>query len=294
MKVIFLSANNYGDSSNNYGDCVLIDTGSTLVIYDCGCEEHANRVIAYMRKTGYQKAKFVLSHNDSDHFNGLPKLIDAGVISSVYTLLLLKYKKELLDLIDDGRVTENSLTEKIKEVYDNIYSLSGKVELIDALTLPSIVGSTRIAGPDKDTALTAVAKFLDNREGDTLDGETIYNAISFQLLVPMDDGQYLLLAGDSAYAPMESNVKQARYIQLPHHGKWAIAESIFDLKAAQKDVDARYFVSDNTGDTNGGSSELKKHIYGRNVAFTLEQDIVFSPSYSSRQSSYIPGGGLGN
>ncbi len=61
----------YPNPEENYGDCILIDNGSELVIYDCGCEEHAKRVIDYMKKHHYEKAKLVLSHNDKDHFDGI-------------------------------------------------------------------------------------------------------------------------------------------------------------------------------------------------------------------------------
>ena len=92
MVVRFFSARNYSDSSKNNGDCILLDSGTELVIYDCGCEEHARRVVQYMDTHGFKKAKLVLAHNDADHFDGIPYLIEHGVLSEVYTLLLLKYK----------------------------------------------------------------------------------------------------------------------------------------------------------------------------------------------------------
>ena len=291
MKVIFLSAKGYEDETANNGDCILIDTGYSLVIYDCGCEEHAERVLAYMKKAGYTQAEFILSHNDADHFDGLPHLIEAGVISRVYTLLLLKYKKELLKLIGDGRVTEDSLTRKIQEKYDNIYSLKGKVELVDALTLPSVCTGVKLIGPEKNAALSAVAKFLDNREGDTIDGETIYNAICFQTRVSMDDGKYLLLCGDSAYAMLESNLKNMSYIQLPHHGKYEIAKKIFELKDKEFGLDVKYYVSDNTGTTKGGSKTLKDKNYGHSVTYTTAGDINVSAHVAFPR--YVPGKSLG-
>ena len=75
MTVKFLSSKGYTDPGANNGDCILIDTGSELVIFDCGCEEHADRVLDYMKKRGYSKAKLVLSHNDGDHFDGIPYLM---------------------------------------------------------------------------------------------------------------------------------------------------------------------------------------------------------------------------
>ena len=291
MKVIFMSDKGYPDKNANHGDCILIDTGSSLVIYDCGCAEHAERVLDYMKKAGYDQAEFILSHNDADHFDGLPHLIEAGAISKVYTLLLLKYKKELLKLIGDGRITDDSLTRKIQDKYDNIYSLSGKVKLEDALTLPSVCTGVKLVGPEKDAALSAVAKFLDNREGDTIEGETIYNAICFQTRVTMDDGKYLLLCGDSAYAIIEPNLKNIPYIQLPHHGKYEIAEKIFAQKDKEFGLDVKYYVSDNTGTTNGGSDTLRKKNYGHSVTYTTSGDINVSSSVAAPK--YVLGKSLG-
>ena len=291
MKVIFMSDKGYDDKTANHGDCILVDTGSSLVIYDCGCVEHAEHVLAYMKKAGYTHAEFILSHNDADHFDGLPHLIEVGVISRVYTLLLLKYKKELLKLIGDGRVTEDSLTRKIQKKYDNIYSLKGTVELVDALTLPSVCMGVKLIGPEKNAALAAVAKFLDNREGDTIDGETIYNAICFQTRVTMDDGKYLLLCGDSAYTMLKSNLKNMSYIQLPHHGKYEIAEKIFEQKDKEFGLDVKYYVSDNTGTSNGGSDTLKKKNFGHSVTYTTAGDINVSAHVAAPQ--YVPGKSLG-
>ena len=48
-----MSSQNYSDVTANNGDCIFIDTGSELVIFDCGCEEHAERVIKYMKEKKY-------------------------------------------------------------------------------------------------------------------------------------------------------------------------------------------------------------------------------------------------
>lgn len=220
----------------------------------------------------------------------MPHLIEAGVISRVYTLLLLKYKKELLELIGDGRITEDSLTRKIQEKYENIYSLSGKVDLVDALTLPSVCMGVKLVGPEKNAALSAVAKFLDNREGDTIDGETIYNAICFQARITMDDGKHMLLCGDSAFSMVEPNLKSASHIQLPHHGKYEIAEKIFEHKDNAKHIGTKYYVSDNTGSTNGGSDTLKTKDYGRDVSYTAARDIVIE---GKSTSPYVTGKSYG-
>lgn len=291
MKVTIFSAKDYNDKKTNFGDCILIETGSGLVIYDCGHEEHAERVLAYMKKRGYKKADFILSHNDSDHFDGLPYLIEAGVISRVYTLLLLKekYRKKLLRIMGNY-IKDETLVERIKTEYNNIYSLGGSVSLEDALELPNVCTGVSIIGPELDAALEAVAKHLDNREGDTLDGETIHNAICFQAKITMDDGKHMLLCGDSAFSMVEPNLKYASYIQLPHHGKYEIAEKIFEHKDNAKHIGTKYYVSDNTGSTNGGSDTLKTKDYGRDVTYTAGGDIVVE---GKRTSPYVTGKSYG-
>ena len=275
MKVKFLSANGYNDPDKNNGDCILIDNGQELVIFDCGCEEHAKRVINYMNQNSYKKAKLVLSHNDSDHFDGIPYLIENEAISEVYTLLLLKYKEELLKKINDKRRSKESIAERIKEIYDNIYSLSEQVTLKDIFTDTAVAAGISIPGPDKEYALDAVAKRIDSRESDDIDKETIVNAVSTQLSITLDTNKKLLLTGDSSFAAIEDNVKLHSVIQLPHHGKLSQAEDIFE----QKDNSTVYYVSDNTGNTNGGSDELrKKYAKGRVIYNTIDGDQVCNSS----------------
>lgn len=269
MLVKLLSSADYPDPGRNYGDCILVDNGSELVVYDCGCEEHAKRIITYMKQNSYTKAKIVLSHNDSDHFDGIPYLIEQGMISEVYTLLLLKYKDDLLDKINDKRRTRESIAKSIEDIYSNIYSLSGTVALKDIFTDTSVASGVSILEPNKEYALNAVAKRIDSRESDDIDKETIVNAVSTQLSVDFGSGKKLLLTGDSSFAAIESSITNHSAIQLPHHGKLDQAESIF----AAKDNYTIYFVSDNTGDSNGGSAELKaSHSKGHVIYNTLEGD----------------------
>ena len=273
MEALFLSSTNYPDLDKNYGDCILIDNQTELVVYDCGCEEHAKLVEKYMNENGYKSVKVVLSHNDSDHFNGIPYLIDRGLVTDVYTLLLLKYKDELLNLIDDKRRTRDSIANSIAEIYANIYSLSGKVTLKDIFSDTNVAKGVWIPGPSKEYALNAVAKNIDSRQSDTIDKETIVNAVSTQLSVRFDSGSKMLLTGDSSFIAIEETIKSHSIIQLPHHGKLEQAESIFEAK----DNNTVYYVSDNTGRSNGGSDDLrKKYPKGHVIYNTFFEDQICS------------------
>lgn len=278
MKVVFLSSKGYADEGQNYGDSVLIDTGTRLVIFDCGCKEHARRIIDYMNDQDYQQASFILSHNDSDHFDGLPLLLDEGKISVVYTTLLLKHVDELLKIINDKRRNRETLKKQILEKYSNIAKLSGaplKDIYADSYNLPEGVN---IVGPSKQYMLETAAKWLDSRESDQQNGETAVNAPSIEVSIQVRDSR-LLLCGDSAFAPLETILKDYTYIQLPHHGKPELADKIFDATNA---VRTTYIVSDNTGNSNGGSDDLKTR--GRRIKNTKHGDVTI---YKETTGRYI-------
>lgn len=282
------SSKSYSSNSSNYGDCFLFIEGKTAVVYDCGSEEHAKRVIAELDNANISKAIVILSHNDDDHFKGIPYLIEQGYVDDLFTVLLLKYKQELLDEIDDGRKTKSSIGDQIKEMYDNIASLSGKVKLHDiyqeSAQLPSVV---KFVGPEKDYMIKAAAKGLDTREGDRIDGETITNATSIQ--IELDLGKCsVLLTGDSSSSsiPDGTRFSKYKYIQLPHHGKLETAEELFKRVYPHN---CTYIVSDNTGNTNGGSDKLVEKQKGKNIKNTINGNIVlpektdlYTPSSTGR------------
>lgn len=275
MEIIFLSSKHYADPTANNGDCIIIDTGSELVIFDCGCKEHAERVITYMDEHNYSQAKLILSHNDSDHFDGIPHLIESNKISDIYTLLLLKYKKELLNRITGKPIKEETLVERIADIFDNIYSLSGKVTLRDIFTDTNVCNGITIVGPSKKYALDAVAKRIDNRQGDSIDKETIVNAVSTQVKIEVGT-KNLLLCGDSSFEAIKDKLNDYSLIQLPHHGKLEQAQEIFEQKGS---AGITYYVSDNTGNSNGGSDDLPKR--GYNILNTKNGDQKSSNLYSS-------------
>lgn len=103
------------------------------------------------------KPKLILSHNDSDHFDGIPKLLEQKKLSGIYTTLLLKYKKDILKIIDDGRRTENGIIEEILDKYDNICTVVRRTHY-DVYEKNRISDGVEIVGPDKDYMLGTVAK----------------------------------------------------------------------------------------------------------------------------------------
>lgn len=267
--IYVLSSQECDNKEKNNGDCLVIDNGEELVIYDCGCEEYANWIIDYMENNSYSSVKVVLSHNDDDHFKGIPVLVENGKVESVTTVLLLKYVDELLDIIDDGRKNRDSIKKQILDCYDNIKSLSGS-GLRDAFENVEIAKGIKVVGPGKEYILNAAAKGLYTTQSDTIDNSTITNATSIHLEVELD-GNTILLTGDSSFeSVMEQDIKKYNYIQLPHHGNKGIGEKI--LKENKQNKYVTYIVSDNTGNSNGGSDKLDTK--GYSVINTKEKGML--------------------
>lgn len=284
MKLKVLSSKNYKDNDKNCGDCIIIDTGQKVIIYDCGCEEHAQEVVKYLKNNSYEKVDVILSHNDADHFDGLKFLIDNDKVSTVTTVLLLKHIDDILNEINDKRRTRESIKKQISEYFDNIYSLSGR-NLNDSLDKDfSLDPCLNFAGPNYDYLLEAVAKALDNSETDNIDMETIVNAISVQVEIIIDNHK-VLLTGDASYAAIEDKIREYDAIQLPHHGKYEQASKIFEKNEGREDV--IYIVSDNTGNSNGGSDELMKYCVGKKIKNTQNGEVnIDSNSFNVSRVGY--------
>ena len=75
---------------------------------------------------------------------------------------------------------------------------------------------------------------------------------------------------------------KGKYIQLPHHGKAELAEMIFERTYPSNSI--VFLISDNTGNTNGGSDKLKSK--GHNVKNTKVDGTIKLKSGSS-SSTYV-------
>jgi len=243
----------------DYGDCFIINENGKVTLYDCGSEELAEQVLVYLENNNIKSLDIILSHNDNDHFGGIPVLVKKGVVNSITTLLLLKYKDEIYDKICDKRVTKDSLVKNIKNMYNNIYSLSGQ-NLIDALDVnTNLSNNLKIVGPETKYFVEAVAKQFTPNESNSINNSTIMNAISVQLEVNFN-GKKLLLTGDADFEAFDDKIRKYDAIQLPHHGNEDMALKIFEKNEKRNAV--LYIISDNKGSKiNGGSDNLKTKGY---------------------------------
>lgn len=273
MKLKALS--NYdGDKSTRFGDCILIYDLTSMIVYDCGHGKHAEYVESFLQKNvTITSVSIVVSHNDSDHTNGVCSLLewlsDQGKYNvTVYTHQYLKHSSTILKKVDDGRRNKDSISQAILIEFDNIKKIIEKAQELNISAQEALDGvcisTCTIVGPTADEFTDVATKAIDNRvdnkigEGDA--AETVMNAASVQLKCTLDDGKTLLLCGDASPDYLK-NLMTYDIIQLPHHGQGDDAKAIFGVlggHAYSKD----YLISDNTGSApnSGGSEDIVKYM----------------------------------
>lgn len=280
MKIKFLSSKEYENKAKNCGDCIIITSGAKMVVYDCGCEEHAKCVMNEMSKANVDKVIGVLSHNDKDHFNGFLTLINNEKIECIYTICALKHVDDILLEINDDRYKRDSVKNKIIEIFGNIHELSGYLKDIyeddNSLLSSNIVKGVKILSPNYNYAIETIARAVKNSEPNTIDGESVMNAASVCLKI-YNDSDNMLLTGDSTFENIEEHLSNLNYIQLPHHGTSDQLDEILNYYD-ENEEDPMYLISDNTGKSNGGvdARKIKYRRYKntRDKEFEIDFDTI--------------------
>lgn len=280
MKLRALSSYD-NDLDTRFGDCLLIYDSSHLIVYDCGHDRHAEEVGAFLYTHPQISQVFlVLSHNDSDHTDGVIKLLtllsDRGYTVTLYTSLYLKSAHKVLEILDDNRRTPSSVRRHILELFDNIAEIVAKAQDLGHTVSNATKGqqfcTCEVVGPTEDEFCEVVAKAIEDGDVSHIDGETVMNAASIQLKAVLDENLNILLCGDATPEYLH-NLNSFKIIQLPHHGKLDSAVAIFD--DLYDPYSKEFLISDNTGSASnsGGSEKL--------VAYMREEN--FSPAWNTRQ-----------
>ena len=273
----------------------------SLIVYDCGHVKHAEYIETFLQANStITSVHIVVSHNDSDHTNGICGLLDwlsmrSKYLVKVYTHQYLKHVDTILDKIDDGRRNRESLKKALLAEFDNIKEIIEKAQELDYSIVEAlkgtIVGSCTIVGPTVDEFTDVAAKAVDKRENDKIgEGhaeETVMNAASVQLKCTLDNGKSILLCGDASPDYLQ-NLTTYDTIQLPHHGQEDDAKAIFE-KLGGKAYSKAYLISDNTGSakTSGGSDDIVKYMKSEryNSAYNTKDKIIDLPVYSATKLS---------
>ena len=305
MKLKALSHYN-GDMDTRFGDCILLYDTTSLVVYDCGHIQHTEEIKKFLRKNSLiSQIHIVISHNDSDHTDGVESLMEhlhsKGYDVTLYSSLYLKSARKVLELLDDGRRTLPATKQHILETFDNIKDIVEKAQeygfSIENATVGTKVLSGSIVGPTEDEFAEVVAQAIEDAKTTKIDGETVMNAASVQLKYKLTNAEIILLCGDASPTYLH-HLDNYDLIQLPHHGKLDSAKEIFDT--LKDSYGKSYLISDNTGSgaTSGGSDKLVEYMKNERYspALNTKNGVISIPAntYGNNSSNRTQGVKLGS
>ena len=256
------------DLDTRFGDCILLYNTTSMIVYDCGHTDHAEAVKTFLQLNSLiSQVNIIVSHNDSDHTNGVVELLDylhtnTKYTATLYSSLYLKSAKKVLDILDDDRRTLPATKERILNTFDKIKTIIEKAKeyniSVEDATVNTLVSSCSIVGPTEDEFANVVAEAIKDNNA-SIFNETVMNAASVQLKGKLNNFQNILLCGDASPTYLH-NLDNFDIIQLPHHGKLDSAKKIFD--SLENPYNKEFLISDNTGsgEKSGGSDNLVEYM----------------------------------
>lgn len=142
------------------GDAIAIRYGTDgnykVLVYDGGTKESGQALVNHIqRHYGTSRVDYVVnSHPDADHASGLSVILDQLEVGELWMHQPWEHSKVILDYFKDGRITDNSLAERLKEKMLAAYTLE---KLAEEKGIPvyapyqgAIIGNFTVLSPEKD------------------------------------------------------------------------------------------------------------------------------------------------
>jgi beta-lactamase superfamily II metal-dependent hydrolase len=175
-EIDFLPVGN-GDKS---GDAIAVRYGSPgnykILVYDGGTKESGQLLVDHIKK--YYNTNFIdyviNSHPDTDHASGLSVVLEQLKVGQLWMHQPWKYSKTILDYFKDGRITDNSLAERLKNKMAAAYALE---QLAEKQGVPvyepfqgASIGDFVVLSPEKNWYIhELIAEFNKSPEQKTAD-----------------------------------------------------------------------------------------------------------------------------
>lgn len=169
-EIDFLQVGN-GEKS---GDAIAVRYGYSgnykILVYDGGTKESGSKLVEHIKKyyeTDY--VDFVVnSHPDGDHASGLTEILENLEVGELWIHRPWEHSAEIRELFKDGRITDNSLSERLKEGLNNAYKLE-EIAKEKQITIKEPyqgekIGIFQVLSPSKEWYLELVPEFRKSPE----------------------------------------------------------------------------------------------------------------------------------
>jgi beta-lactamase superfamily II metal-dependent hydrolase len=148
-----------GENTKN-GDAIVVRYGVednyTIMVVDGGHKESGEKIVSHIKKYyGTTYVDYVVNtHPDSDHVSGLITVLNELQVGKLYMHLPWEDSTVIRDLFKDGRITDSSLEDRIKNSLNKAYEL---YELAQELEIPveepfegTTIGQFTVLSPDEE------------------------------------------------------------------------------------------------------------------------------------------------
>ena len=159
LEIDFLPVN----SKSKSGDCIAIRYTKTdswddqkVITVDGGTLESGDNLVAHIEKY-YDTNKVdlaILTHPDGDHASGMRRVIKNCTVKKIWMHEPWEHSERIRNQFQDGRITDNSLNERIKNAYNLAKEISEMAEEKNIKIVHPFAGTTfddvlSIIGPSK-------------------------------------------------------------------------------------------------------------------------------------------------
>ncbi|MBI5920191.1 MAG: MBL fold metallo-hydrolase [Betaproteobacteria bacterium] len=156
-------------SGDKSGDAIALRYGEPgsykVMVIDGGTKESGQKLVEHI-KMHYETTHvdyLVNTHPDADHASGLEVVIEQLTVGEVWIHRPWEYAEEIRHWFKDGRITDESLANRLKDLLAHAYRLE---ELADEKDIPvyepyagAKIGDFYVLSPDQDWYLELVPQF---------------------------------------------------------------------------------------------------------------------------------------
>lgn len=211
-------------------DCIVINTGTKIIMIDTGETENVNTINNYMQKKGYNRIDtLILTHYDKDHIGGASKIIAAYEVGEVIESTFVSNTSEYIN-------------------YHNVLSSKGMEanKLIEDYSAVSDDCAFKIYTPKKN-------KYKENSDN------------NFSLVVELKyKNRSFLFCGDAMELRLSELIKDGignyDFVKLPYHGNY-----ISNYEEFLNEVNPKYGAITNSN-KNPGSEAVISMLTNREVS----------------------------
>lgn len=160
------------------GDAICVRYGTPgnykVMVYDGGTKESGQNLVKHIRQHyGTDHVDYVVcSHPDADHASGLSVVLENLTVGQLWMHRPWEHSAVICQYFKDGRITDNSLAERLKDKMSAAYALE---ELAVAKGIPlhepfqgAQIGAFHVTSPDNDwyvhTLIPDFAKSPEKKE----------------------------------------------------------------------------------------------------------------------------------